>query len=157
MSSPHRQEKILIRFSVFALTFLTTLASANDWTPSCATELSEFDYISTSPQKFHFGSRKNVSSAYEALAKRIGRPENHAKPTLFFVTNDFSRFTHSECAGEKCRGMDVLLGEQKCGLDPESKGARCTPMAAVYKGRMYCLLEPSLEEFEFDNPFRPYE
>jgi hypothetical protein len=76
---------------------------------------------------------------------------------VFYVTRDFSHFTQSECSGDKCRGMDILIGMQQCAADPGSNGTVCTPIAAVYQSRVYCLLEPSLEEFDFDNPFRPFE
>jgi hypothetical protein len=130
------------------------LASSTGWTPNCIAELSDFDFYSTSPQNSYFGARKNVSRAYDLLAEEIGNPERYDKPTVFYVTHDFSRFSSSECPGEKCSGRDIFAGMQQCA---RATGLLCHPIAAVYQSQMYCLLQPSLEEFDYYNPFRPYE
>jgi hypothetical protein len=140
-----------------ALALLTTLVSSAGWSPSCITDRSEFDFYSTSPTSFAFGAREDVSKAYKNLVEEIGDPANYEKPTVFYVTRDFSHITQAECPADKCRGRDILIGEQRCATDPGSNGTACIPIAAVYQSRAYCLLEPSLEEFHADNPFRPFE
>ncbi|MFF2321969.1 hypothetical protein ACFVTJ_13025 [Agrobacterium sp. NPDC058088] len=144
-----------MQFSALAL--LVTLASPSGWSPSCVTDVSEFDFLRTSPTNFAFGSRNDVSAAYQKLIEVIGDPAHFEKPTLFYVTKDFSHFTKSECSGDKCRGMDILIGEQQCAADPGSNKTACTPIAAVYQSRVYCLLEPSLEDFDAENRFRPFQ
>ncbi|MEO9339909.1 hypothetical protein ABFT80_21000 [Mesorhizobium sp. SB112] len=140
-----------------AVALLTTLVSSAGWTPSCITDRSEFDFYSTSPTNYAFGAREDVSKAYKTLVEEIGDPANYEKPTVFYVTRDFSHFTQAECAGDKCRGRDIVFGAQQCAVDLGSNGTACTPIAAVYQSRAYCLLEPSLEEFHADNPFHPFE
>lgn len=144
-----------MQLSAFAL--LATLASTAGWTPTCVSDISEFDFYSTSPQKFHFGSREQVAGAYRLVIEAIGDPKWYAKPTLFYVTKAYTQFTKAECAGDKCEAMDILTGLQQCSYGAQSEADTCYPIAAVYQSRMYCLLEPSLEEFDASNPFRPFE
>lgn len=138
------------------LALATALASSSGWAPSCVTDRSEFDFMSTSPTTFSSGSRKDVSEAYRKLVEEIGDPANYEKPTLFFVSRDFTHFTQKECAADQCRGLEILTGIQQCAAESESGGEACLPIAAVHQSRAYCLLEPSLDEFDADDPFHPF-
>lgn len=144
-----------MQFSALAL--LMSLVSSAGWSAGCVSDMSEFDFNDMSPQKFHFGTREEVSGAYELLIEAVGDPKWYDRPTLFYVTGGFTQFTKAECAGDKCRGMDILTGLQQCAFGAQSGADACHPIAAVYQSRMYCLLEPSLEEFDYDNPFVPFQ
>jgi hypothetical protein len=142
----------LMTFALFVV-----LALSSGWTPSCISEEADFDFYATPTQKFAFGTREEVTQAYERLVEVVGNPKWYSKPTLFYVTGADTQLTRAECAGDKCDAMDVVTGLQQCSYGAQSAADVCYPIAAVYNSKLYCLLEPSHEGADADKPFRPYE
>ncbi|MEO9339908.1 hypothetical protein ABFT80_20995 [Mesorhizobium sp. SB112] len=144
-----------MQLSTIAL--LAILASSSGWAPNCISDKADFDFYETSPQKYAFGTREQVAQAYELLVDAVGNPRWYAKPTLFYVTGAYTQFTRAECEGDTCNAMDFLIGLQQCSAGAMSAADTCYPIVAIYNSKMYCLLEPSHEGTDADQPFRPYE
>jgi len=121
---------------------------------TCIADKQNFDFMQTSPTKFHRGSVKEVNAIYQALLKRIGDPAIYGGTSLFYVTSNAAGFSQAYCKDEKCRGTDILNGLNKCST---LNNTGCYPVAAIYNKKLYCLLEPAVSEYHGDKPFDPFE
>ncbi|MGO4447619.1 hypothetical protein AB4Y96_01735 [Phyllobacterium sp. TAF24] len=121
---------------------------------TCNSQIEKFDFMQTSPQKFYGGTVEEVRSAYKKLTDKIGNPSIYGRTTVFYVASDFSTFSQSYCDTEKCRGLDILEGLQKCS---SSNNKACYPIAVIFKSNLYCLLEPALKYNSGDKPFEPFK
>lgn len=121
---------------------------------TCIADKQDFDFMQTSPTKFHRGSIKQVKSIYKALLKRIGDPTIYGGTSLFYVTSNASGFSQAYCKEDKCRGTDVLNGLNKCSV---LNNIGCYPVAAIYNKKLYSLLEPAISQYHGYEPFNPFE
>jgi len=129
-----------------------TMSSARAQT--CIADKQDFDFMQTSPTKFHRGSVEEVKAVYQALLKKIGDPAIYGGTSLFFATSDGAGFSQAYCAEGKCKGTDILNGLQKCSAN---NNIGCYPVAAIYNKKLYCLLGPAVSEYHDDQPFNPFE
>lgn len=120
----------------------------------CVTEMRDFDYMETSPQEFMQGTPEQVRSGYQAMLDLIGDVASVRHATQFFVDGEtYSKVTARECAGELCRGRDLVEGEIECARET---GVLCTPLAAIKDGTLYCVLKPAFEHTIGQPPFQPF-
>ncbi len=138
--------------SIFSFMLMMLMNSALAQT--CIADMTSFDFMQTSPNKSHVGSINEIKSTYKKFIEKIGEPTIYKKTSLFFVTSDFENFSQTHCEGEKCRGTDILKGLNECSLE---NNKRCYPIAAIYKQKLYCLLEPSFNEYHDYKPFNPFD
>src|SRR5690606_24394395 len=121
---------------------------------TCIADKQDFDFMQTSPTKFHHGRSEDVKSVYQRLLKRIGDPAIYGGTSLFYATSDGSAFSQAYCQQGKCTGTDILNGLNKCSV---MNNVGCYPVAAIYDQKLYCLLEPAVNEYQGDKPFDPFE
>jgi hypothetical protein len=135
---------------------VTVLIQSPARAASCIIDPKQFDFISSSPQLFYAGSEKQVRSIYDLLQKRLGDLSDQESAKLFYTTGSFSRISTSGCEGEKCSGMDIMLGLQACTAEAANSPEICYPLAAIYKGKLYCLLAPALDNYDEQRPFSEF-
>lgn|SRR5690606_25127401 len=121
---------------------------------SCVSDKNDFDFMATSPTKFHFGKIESVKSAYGNFIDYIGDPGVIGGSSIYYITSDFASFSHAYCEDTKCTGLDILNGLNYCSMY-SNKG--CYPLAAIYNGKLYCLLDPSPKYYHSSGPFNPFE
>ena len=137
---------------ILSVVLVTAMSPARAQT--CIADKQDFDFMQTSPTKFHRGSITEVKSIYKALLKRIGDPTIYGGTSLFYVTSNASGFSQAYCKEDKCRGTDVLNGLNKCSV---LNNIGCYPVAAIYNKKLYCLLEPAMNQYHGYEPFNPFE
>ena len=132
------------------------LASTSAYSMTCISNPQHFDFMKTSAQVFYYGKEDKVRGIYEKLKQHIGDPSRHGRTTLFFAQGDLQHVVSSYCEGEKCTGMDILKSLQNCSASSvEGPGPAkiCHPLAAVYDGKVYCMLAPGLDNYSNQKPF----
>jgi len=138
-----------LTLSVFLMMAMSTARAQ-----TCIADKQDFDFMQTSPTKFHRGSVKDVKAIYQALLKQIGDPAIYGGTSLFYVISGIAGFSQAYCTEAKCKGTDILNGLTKCSAN---NNAGCYPVAAIYNKKLYCLLEPAVNEYHGDKPFDPFE
>lgn len=125
---------------------------------SCITDASKFDFMITSGQIFYFGKEEEVRRIYTQLEEHIENPTIYGQTKLFYAQGGFKRLFTSNCAEKKCTGMDILEGLQNCSSEAPDASSKnvCHPLAAVYDGKVYCLLAPALDNYSSVKPFQPF-
>lgn len=131
-----------------------TMTESSALAQTCIADKQDFDFMQTSPTKFHRGSVEEVKSVYQRLLKRIGDSTIYGGTSLFYTTTDGSGISQAYCQQGKCRGTDILNGLNKCSV---LNNIGCYPVAAIYNKKLYCLLEPAVNEYHGDKPFDPFE
>tara|TARA_B100000378_G_C18045824_1_gene411950 strand:+ start:1269 stop:1796 length:528 start_codon:yes stop_codon:yes gene_type:complete len=120
---------------------------------SCETDLSKFDFMETSAFKENRGTRDQVTYAYDVLANNIGELDSYPNTTIFYIRS-LGQIAEFRCPKERCTGTDIsYTGMLDCQRIVDNKQLTCLPLAAVYNGKLYCLLQPSLKPGE---PYREY-
>ena len=138
------------------LTICSLLTSTSAYSLTCISNPAQFDFMQTSAQVFYYGKEQAVRDVYETLKQQIGDPSIHARTTLFLVKGDLQQVERAYCEDEKCTGMDVLKSLQQCSTSNAQKAGPaeiCRPLAAVYKGKVYCMLAPGLDNYSSHKPF----
>lgn len=153
----NRQSSVLFMKKISSLlTICSLLASTSAYSMTCISNPAHFDFMQTSAQVFYYGKEEAVRNVYEKLKEQIGDPNSHARTTLFLVKGDLQQVERAYCKAEKCTGMDVMKNLQQCAA-PNGQGAGpteiCRPLAAVYKGKVYCMLAPGLDNYSSQKPF----
>jgi len=153
---------MLAKFSARILLTLTLVFSHAEisYALSCVTDPEKFDFTDDSAQLFHSGTEDQVRKSYGVLREVVKDPSQYGRTTIFYATNKYENITSSYCQADKCNGMDILKGLQDCSHNGRNASDACFPLAIVYKGNLYCLLQPSLEnytnkkEFSTLDPFK---
>ena len=123
---------------------------------TCISNPTHFDFMQTSAQVFYYGREDRVREIYEKLKQEIVDPSSHGRTTLYLVKGDLQQVVSSYCEAEKCTGMDILKNLGQCSADGAQASAPakiCRPLAAVYKGTVYCMLAPGLDNYSSQKPF----
>ena len=149
-----RRCKNFIRPLSITMTVISLVAISPAHAQTCIIDKQDFDFMETSPVKFHRGSIEQVKSVYQALLKQIGDPAIYGGTSLFYVISGIAGFSQAYCPEGKCTGTDILNGLNKCSVN---NNIGCYPVAAIYNEKLYCLLEPAVNEYHGDKPFDPFE
>lgn len=146
--------KIALVFGVMMVAHAPAVAA------ECVTNPRHFDFVNTSAQIFYFGTEQDVRGIYGKLEDELDSSGIPAEATVYYAKGRFNNIVKSSCVGEKCTGSDILNGLQNCSSGPPSPDNTCYPLAAAYKGKLYCMLAPGLDGYGAEKPFKdfnPYE
>lgn len=143
-----------------ALLSSTLIWVSNVDAASCVLDPHKFDFMDGSAQVFRSGSEEQIKQVYGVLKDVVKDPSKYGASTIFYATNNYHSITSSLCEKNKCSGLDILKGLQNCSANGREKADACYPLAVVYNDKLYCILQPSLDNYTGKKPvsmLNPFE
>lgn len=135
------------------------LAAATAATPAaaltCVVDGAAFDFQTEGyGTVFGQGTQADADVAYGALKGQLGDPADYRKPTVFYVKRG-TQISRHECAGDKCTPREMQMAWKTCSDGAKTREDICLPLAVVYSGKLYCVLQPNAP-MEAGKPFVRY-